>query len=57
MMVFTTVDRLFIATCQSLVTFSIFSDVWFHCLVDLYIDCFHSNCLICYIYYDLISHP
>ena len=25
--------------------------------IKLYIDCFHSNCLICYIYYDLISHP
>jgi len=37
--------------------FLIFSDVWFDCLVDLYIDCFHNNCLLCYIYYDLISHP
>ena len=36
--------------------FLIFSDVWFNRLADLYIDCFHNNCLICYIYYVLISH-
>jgi len=36
--------------------FLIFSDVWFNCLADLYIDCF-QNCLICYIYYhNLQSH-